>query len=150
MSQDFPTTTVTAPQTKDFDLSGVTWSGTVRLASTGDSVPSIPVQVYGRSTYGTAYVTSGPAGEFSFIVKRYGIYDVLAESYERSLEGRVEGIEAVNDSTFDVLISPSSGPPVLFTRRQAGASGGAVAPYARASGGVNGSGTRTGWPSTRP
>ena len=138
VSRIFPTTTVTAPQTKDFDLSGVTWSGTVRLASTGEPVPSIPVSVYGRSAYGTAYVTSGPAGDFSFVVKQYGIYDVRAESYEQGLEGHLEGMEAVNDSTFDVLVSPSSGREFL-TRRQASASGG-----------VNGSGTRTGWPSTRP
>jgi len=113
-SRQFPQTTVAAPQTKDFDLSGVTWSGVVRRAGTGQPVPGARVSVYGNSGYG--FEIAGAGGEFMLVVNPHDVYSISASTYSPSLQGFINEMEAVNDSSFDILVSPGP-PPPFFTRR---------------------------------
>ncbi|HYQ89822.1 MAG TPA: hypothetical protein VEU09_09390, partial [Candidatus Binatia bacterium] len=113
-SRQFPQTTVAAPQTRDFDLSGVTWSGVVRRADTGQPVPGADVYASGNTGYG--FETAGSGGEFLLVVNPNDVYSVTASSYTPPLEGFIHAVEALNDSSFDILVSPTP-TRVFFTRR---------------------------------
>jgi hypothetical protein len=115
VSRRFSQTAVTAPETRDFDMSGPTWTGTVRSADTGQPVPGCQVSVYGRN--GSAFQTAGSGGEFMFVVDRYDVYEMAASSYSPPLQGFIQQIEAGNDSTFDILVSPAPVGPFFAKRR---------------------------------
>ncbi len=101
---------ITAPQTMDFDLSGVDWSGTVRDTSTGSPIGSVDVMAVDRSrSYVSATSTSDPAGQFHLVLEPNRPYDIrLSSSIVGIAPKTISNVAAGNDSTFDLYVEPAA------------------------------------------
>jgi len=98
---------ITGPQTIDFDLAGVEWTGIVRLAPSGNPLPGASVYASGGGVaYGYAYSITDGLGRFRLVLRPYGIYDLQIQSQFPAAMGRIEGLQAVNDSTLDITVDP--------------------------------------------
>jgi hypothetical protein len=104
--------TITVPTSIDVDLSGIEWSGTVRLFGTNEPAPGIIVLVRmidddDRS----AAIRTGAQGDFRFIVEADRRYDLSTYDEGRREEVvRVQGITAAADTAFEILIPPPPAP----------------------------------------
>jgi hypothetical protein len=97
---------VSAPTVLDFDLSGVSWTGTVRVSPSGTPVSGAQVAA-STGSYPYASSTTDGSGQFHVVVRpsiRYTIY-VSAPGMRSS---QIYGVLAGNDSTFDVTILPTT------------------------------------------
>ncbi|HEU4940870.1 MAG TPA: hypothetical protein VFT97_04570, partial [Candidatus Eisenbacteria bacterium] len=106
---------VTGPTTVDFDLRGVTWSGTVRFAGTLEPVEGHYAEALTPAPDNRfAWWRTGPTGEFHVILEANRTYDLhVRPPYSGDLDppeyaGR---FRATADTTFDILIPPVPPPP---------------------------------------
>jgi len=100
---------IVGPQTIDFDLSGVEWTGVVRLAASGVPLAGARVSASGGGlSYGYAQCITDGLGRFRLVLRPYGIYDLFVQSQVPSATRRLEGLQAVNDSTLDITVNPSA------------------------------------------
>jgi len=105
----YPGTIVTVPQTLDFDLSGVEWTGTVRLTTTNQPVPSVSISARGLRWPDVAGTSTDQAGQFRLVVRPNGFYDIRLSSGTPGIVSReIQGVQALNDSTFDLYVAPAT------------------------------------------
>ncbi len=106
-SRVFPGTVISAPATMDFDLSGVTLSGTVRLAGPGNPVPAATVWLSSYEPYGYATAVTDAAGAFRLIVSPYLVYSIYVSTPSRGTT-QPSAVQATADSTFDIFFEPAN------------------------------------------
>jgi hypothetical protein len=92
-------TSITAPRTLDWDLTGTEWTGTLRSATTLEPLANGYVSV-GSYTY----TNSDANGVFRFIVQTGSVYSLTA--YAPDMYAMVSGVVAGSDSTLELLLSP--------------------------------------------
>jgi hypothetical protein len=117
LSRETPLVVGDTPTTRDFDLSGVSWTGTVRWAGTGQPVSGATVMVYEATfAFGSAECTADATGMFRLVVKSGGLYQLVARggSPPLSYSQFVGFITAGADSSFDILLGPE-GQPARYT-----------------------------------
>jgi hypothetical protein len=104
-SREFPTRSITGPETFDLDISGAVWSGTVRRAGDGAPLSGIQVAAIGHTSgYSFGYILSDAAGAFHLIVERNAAYYIrLVDEQAGDEVGSVPYIFAGSDSTFDLF-----------------------------------------------
>jgi hypothetical protein len=100
---------ILGPQTIDFDLSGIEWTGTVRLAGSGSPCAGASVLAAGGGfSYSTAQCFADAAGHYRFVLRPYEVYDLYARTQTPNGTGRLYGMLAVNDTTIDIIVQPDT------------------------------------------
>lgn len=101
--RSYPPTSITAPTTLDFDMSGVEWSGTIRRSSDSTAVSSADVaalELRSDYSYNVAETRTDESGQFHLIVGRGLYYNLFAEYGPRPI-----GTFATSaDSTFVLYV----------------------------------------------
>src|SRR6185295_14806658 len=92
---------ISGPAVLDFDLSGVRWSGVVRMAPTNDPVSGARFYVNSEFVYPDVVSTSDAAGHFDLILRPSSRYSLRVEA-PGAFPLTVGGVLAGNDSTFDL------------------------------------------------
>lgn len=109
LPRDYPLAAVTGPATIDFDLTGTSWTGTIRDIGSGAPLPGLAVRAQLIDAYSReARCLTDAAGGFRLELesgKDYDI-DVGLELYRPFATFRMPRAGA--DSTFDLLVDPSS------------------------------------------
>jgi len=103
---------VTGPTTVDFDLRGVTWSGTVRFEGTLDPADGYYVEALTLPPDNRyAYLRTGPDGEFHLILEANRTYDLHVHSPHADPPIYEARYRATADTTFEIVIPPDTPPP---------------------------------------
>lgn len=104
--RDYPPVSITAPTVLDFDMSGVEWSGTVKLAWDSTAVTNagvVAVELRNEAGYNTASIAADGAGRFHLIVARNTYYSLYANVSSTNLIGT---FATDADTTFDLYVQP--------------------------------------------
>lgn len=101
---------VAAPITLDFDLRGVTWSGTVRYAGTLEPAAYQYVEALTLAPDNRfAWWQTGSSGEFTMVLERDRTYDLDVRSpysHDTDPPEYLIRLHASADTTFDIVIPP--------------------------------------------
>jgi carboxypeptidase family protein len=97
---------VSGPGTLDFDLSGVDWTGVVRLGPSGAPVSGAQVSVDFGNVFPPVVSTTDGAGAFHLILRPARRY-FLRVSATGAAGLEIPAVLAGNDSTFDITLSPA-------------------------------------------
>jgi hypothetical protein len=107
---ELPYIAVNGPATYDISVTGVSWSGSVRLSGSGDPVPGAALAAARIGTYsGYPRDTTDASGRFEFVVQPGRAYTLEAlETPGVSRERTWSPVIAGGDSTFDLLVDPAA------------------------------------------
>jgi hypothetical protein len=106
---DLPYLAVSGPASYDISVTGMTWSGIVRLSGSGDPVPGAALAATRTGTYNSyPRDTADALGRFEFVVQPGRAYTVKV--FEASGVSRARTwspVIAGGDSTFDLQVDPA-------------------------------------------